>query len=172
MRAQLKDDLLFYRAYHQNKYNVLLHMICVPVVLFQTLRLLSFVVNWRFGFTELTVAIYSIFYLYLHIPVGVISTILLIGSDYAIRSGLVATSVKVTWISWVVTWLLQFLSHSVFEGRKPALFDSFFQSLFTAPFFVLFEYLFLLGFYRELRIELDETFDTKLIQDDEETASA
>ena len=40
------------------------------------------------------------------------------------------------------------------EGRKPALLDSFFQSLVLAPLFVWFELLFLLGYRRGLYHEI------------------
>lgn len=58
----------------------------------------------------------------------------------------------------VVSWISQFIGHGVvrvtlvrtadhqFEGRKPALFDSLFQSIVLAVFFVFLEVLFAVGY--------------------------
>lgn len=45
--------------------------------------------------------------------------------------------------------------HGIFEGRKPALLDSFFQSIVLAPFFVFNEVLFWMGFRADLKKRLD-----------------
>ena len=45
--------------------------------------------------------------------------------------------------------------HGVFEGRRPALVDSAVQAFLTAPFFIFFEYCFLLGLFPELHAEIN-----------------
>ncbi|KAF1832190.1 hypothetical protein BDW02DRAFT_503681, partial [Decorospora gaudefroyi] len=55
----------------------------------------------------------------------------------------------------VVSWILQFVGHGLFEGRKPALLDNLVQALFLAPLFVWYEGLFRLGFYGGLRREVE-----------------
>lgn len=47
-----------------------------------------------------------------------------------------------------------YFGHGLAERRKPALVDSFFQSLVLAPLFVWFELLFLLGYRPGLRDEV------------------
>lgn len=47
---------------------------------------------------------------------------------------------------FAMSWIGQFAGHGVFEGRAPALFDSLFQSLVLAVFFVYLEILFALGY--------------------------
>merc|ERR1712130_430394 len=49
----------------------------------------------------------------------------------------------------VAAWIAQFIGHGVFEGRAPALLDSWDQALITAPLFVLLEVLFFFGYRRE-----------------------
>ena len=49
----------------------------------------------------------------------------------------------------VAAWILQFIGHFVFEGRAPALLDSWDQALITAPMFVLLEIIFFLGYRKE-----------------------
>merc|ERR1719492_694670 len=59
----------------------------------------------------------------------------------------------------VVAWIIQFIGHGVFEGRAPALLDSWDQAFITAPLFVLLEVLFFFGyrntFYRECMKEVE-----------------
>ena len=43
----------------------------------------------------------------------------------------------------------QFIGHGVFEGRAPALLDSWDQAFITAPLFVILEVLFFLGYRRQ-----------------------
>eukprot|EP00055_Hartaetosiga_balthica_P010154 m.42459 g.42459 ORF g.42459 m.42459 type:complete len:142 (-) comp7059_c0_seq1:892-1317(-) len=47
-------------------------------------------------------------------------------------------------------WVIQFYGHFVHERRAPALFDNLFQALFQAPFFVLLELMFQLGYRKDL----------------------
>ena len=54
-----------------------------------------------------------------------------------------------------LSWFVQVhFGHTVAEKRRPALLDSFFQSLVLAPLFVWFELLFLLGYRKDLRDEV------------------
>jgi uncharacterized membrane protein YGL010W len=55
----------------------------------------------------------------------------------------------------VVSWILQFVGHGKFEGRKPALLDNLVQALFLAPLFVWYEVLFKLGMYKKLQAEVE-----------------
>lgn len=50
-------------------------------------------------------------------------------------------------VSW---WAQIHPGHLILEGRRPALFQSFFQSLVLAPIFTFFELLFALGFRAKL----------------------
>lgn len=52
----------------------------------------------------------------------------------------------------VVSWILQFVGHGKYEGRKPALLDNLVQALFLAPLFVWYEVLFKLGFLSLIHI--------------------
>jgi uncharacterized membrane protein YGL010W len=56
----------------------------------------------------------------------------------------------------MVSWILQFIGHGKYEGRRPALLDNLVQALFLAPLFVWYECLFKFGFYKGLRREVEE----------------
>jgi uncharacterized membrane protein YGL010W len=62
----------------------------------------------------------------------------------------------------VVSWILQFIGHGKYEGRKPALLDNLVQALFLAPLFVWYECLFKLGFYKGLRREVEEGIEVEI----------
>lgn len=62
----------------------------------------------------------------------------------------------------IVSWLLQFVGHGVYEGRAPALLDNLVQALFLAPFFVWFEVLFFLGYRPELKARLDKAVQEEI----------
>lgn len=49
---------------------------------------------------------------------------------------------------FIVSWILQFVGHGVYEGRAPALLDNLLQALVLAPFFVFMEFLFKVFGYR------------------------
>lgn len=62
----------------------------------------------------------------------------------------------------VVSWILQFVGHGKYEGRKPALLDNLVQALFLAPLFVWYEILFKLGFYKQLKGEVEEAIEIEV----------
>lgn len=55
-----------------------------------------------------------------------------------------------------ICWVLQFIGHGKFEGRAPALLDSFFQAIFLAPLFVWLEVLFAIGYRPDLKSRVDK----------------
>ena len=55
----------------------------------------------------------------------------------------------------IIAWVAQFAGHSVFEHKRPALFDSLIQAFVMAPFFVFLEVLFKMGYNLELQQKID-----------------
>ena len=62
----------------------------------------------------------------------------------------------------VFSWIIQFVGHGVFEGRKPALLDSLVQSVVLAPLFVWLHVLFFVGYRPQLQHEIDEIISKKI----------
>lgn len=56
----------------------------------------------------------------------------------------------------ILSWIMQFVGHGVYEGRKPALLDNIFQAFYLAPFFVFLEVLFSLGWNKKLEHHLNK----------------
>jgi uncharacterized membrane protein YGL010W len=70
-------------------------------------------------------------------------------STYGMQANYIAIGVH------IVSWVVQFVGHLIFEGRAPALLDNLVQALFLAPFFVWLEVLFALGYRPELKSRLE-----------------
>ncbi len=62
----------------------------------------------------------------------------------------------------IISWILQFVGHGKYEGRKPALLDNLVQALFLAPLFVWYEFLFKMGFYQGLKKEVDAAIEVEV----------
>lgn len=62
-------------------------------------------------------------------------------------------------------WYMQIHpGHSILEKRRPALLDSFFQSLIMAPLFVCFEVVFFLGLRQKLYKELQNRVNLNILK--------
>lgn len=178
MGFNLRQQLVFYGAYHRDPVNIIIHCICVPLILFtafvfatntpslETPELLSNL-HLPLNLGTLSAITYAVLYLYLSPnPAGLALAPLVVASaslanylptQYA-RSqvNLVALGVH------VVSWILQFVGHGKYEGRKPALLDNLVQALFLAPLFVWYEYLFVLGMYGGLKKDVDSMIDVEV----------
>ena len=98
----------------------------------------------------------------LHRPAGMLASSMLALMCYVLNNGQVRITVRQAWTVFVVSWIFQFIGHGFFEKRKPALLDNLVQSLVLAPYFILFELLFLLGLLPELRKSLQDRTDREL----------
>ncbi|KAG0270248.1 hypothetical protein BGZ96_006336, partial [Linnemannia gamsii] len=58
-----------------------------------------------------------------------------------------------------VAWIAQFIGHGVFEKRAPKLTENLVQALVLAPYFVVWELLFIVGYRPQLKKELDVLVD-------------
>lgn len=157
----LRKELGFYKFYHHNTVNVLIHSVCDPTILFTTICILHRVslpfqiMGVYLTLGHLLALRFAATYCRLHIPVGICATAILVCTLYALDAGLVGLTLKQESGIFVAAWIMQFIGHGVFEKKKPALLDSLEQSLVLAPYFILFEFLFLLGFFPKLRAELE-----------------
>jgi uncharacterized membrane protein YGL010W len=77
-------------------------------------------------------------------------------STYGMKANYIAIGVH------ILSWIVQFIGHGVFEGRAPALLDNLIQAIFLAPFFVWLEILFALGYRPELKSRLDHAIEQEV----------
>jgi len=168
----VKHQLTFYGAYHNNKWNVLIHVTFVPILLWTTQVFLSaapapsWFPNYTHSFNEymsfewtwatVMAIIYQAYYFALE-PVAaaiylpqMVATVLT-ATSFAHREHGQRNALYLH----VGSWIMQFIGHGVGEGRAPALLDNLLGAAFLAPFFVHLEVLFFLGyrkdFYKELK---------------------
>ncbi|KAF2113562.1 hypothetical protein BDV96DRAFT_548518 [Lophiotrema nucula] len=187
MGFNLKQQLVFYGAYHRDPVNIAIHMTCVPVILVSAFLLLTLPnatntptlpirtstllteLHLPLNLGTLAATLYSTLYLLLspNIAGATLAPLVLACASWVnklhthystnIRSlNLVAVGFH------VAAWILQFVGHGKYEGRKPALLDNLAQALFLAPLFVWYEVLFKLGFYRELREEVEGEIEVQV----------
>ncbi|THV05454.1 DUF962-domain-containing protein [Dendrothele bispora CBS 962.96] len=164
-------QLTFYGAYHSNRVNVLIHIVCVPLILWSAQVLasdfshLSFLPEIHHVFNEYLVFdlnipaiftfVYIIYYLILE-PVAALLYIpqltlsLLTATAFAQRPDHVSLGGAVHAICWVA----QFIGHGFAEKRAPALLDNLLGAVVLAPFFVHLELLFALGYRPQMHKKL------------------
>lgn len=159
---QLEDHLVFYRSYHYDTLNVLVHSVFVPTILFTSAGLLMNVPLWSsntdiYNLGNALAVGYGFFYLSLDVQGGLISAPLLYAMCALNTKWSHESNNYNTWLigMFIFSWIMQFLSHAFFEKRAPALLDNLTQALVLAPFFVLFELLFLLGWRRDVKKRVD-----------------
>lgn len=177
----LKDQLTFYGSYHANPINQAIHFVFVPAILWTVAIWLAYTpafvsVNpdWAAPVLPaccaqysrylvpngslLLLATYCLYYLTLE-PFAGLTWAALVALPMWGTANAARALVGSAW-GWalglhVLSWVMQVhWGHVVAERRKPALMDSFFQSLVLAPLFVWFELLFLLGYRPSLYTEV------------------
>ncbi|KAL3234812.1 hypothetical protein RNJ44_02600 [Nakaseomyces bracarensis] len=157
----LRSQLRFYKFYHHNLVNVLIHSVFVPTILFTSICMLHRVgLPFEFMGTPVTLAHllglgFGLFYIMLFIPTGLLASGIIAGALYMLDKGKIELGLKREFGVFVLAWIFQFIGHGVFEKKKPALFDNLVQSLVLAPYFILFELLFLLGMFPMLKNNLN-----------------
>ncbi|WP_168379642.1 DUF962 domain-containing protein [Acinetobacter cumulans] len=153
--SKLERLLSQYAAYHLDRKNVLTHFVGIPLIVFSIMCLTARVGLMISGF-ELTLALLLIiasviYYLSLDKIFGLIM-LLVFAVTYPLAL-MIAKMSLMSWLIWsvgifVVGWIIQFIGH-YYEKKKPAFMDDVI-GLAIGPLFVLAEFIFLLGFRKEL----------------------
>ncbi|CAB4256739.1 similar to Saccharomyces cerevisiae YGL010W Putative protein of unknown function [Maudiozyma barnettii] len=157
----LRSQLRFYKFYHHNDTNVAIHAVFVPTILVTSASLLHrFTLYKSITLTHVLTVGYAVFYCLLSLPVGMMASALLILLNVALDKKWLNTTQSQDTGIFVLSWICQFIGHGVFERRKPALLDNLVQSLVLAPYFILFEFLFKLGLYKDLNQQLKQDIAT------------
>lgn len=147
----LEQQMSFYAAYHQDARNKATHFVGVPMIIFGLFIALGWARVELGGITftaaMLLAAAVLVWYFLLDVPLAL--------AMFAVNAALLylADGISVqplgTGFAWFLVffgggWVIQLVGH-VWEGRKPALVDNFFQ-IFVAPIFLAAEVFFALGY--------------------------
>jgi uncharacterized membrane protein YGL010W len=175
---ELSKFFVSYGQYHNDMVNKLIHMVCIPSIVFTLTTLLQFT-PWYMNFdgsenqTLLTVnapmlVICTLCLLYVNVEKvsGLVST-MVYGLGYlygrslylvAVENGTTSTFWNISMAIQIVAWVMQFVGHGVFEGRKPALMDNLLLTL-VAPDFVTIEILFAFGWKKDMHAKCQKEID-------------
>lgn len=175
----LMDQLVFYGSYHHNPVNQLIHFVFVPALWWTAAVWLAYTPPLfaldaasylpaccaelaqylQPNASFLLAAFYSAYYLLLE-PLAGLSWAGLVALPLWGLANWFRVTVPAAW-AWALgihlfSWFAQIVfGHKMAEGRRPALLDSFFQSLVLAPLFVWFELLWRVGYRPTLRAEVE-----------------
>ncbi len=127
---KLADYINEYSESHQNKTNILIHKICVPLIMFSLLGILKALpvpvswplwLDWSLVFVVLVLVYYSLFKNIRVIAAVLVMVIPMLLILEWLRPRFFLLSVGI----FIVAWIGQFIGHKI-EGKKP----SFFKDLF------------------------------------------
>lgn len=161
----LLDKYIFYAEFHKNKWNKLVHYLCIPSLAWTVFILCNYIpfsldpIQTKLHLTifdncSLTLRpsiilliLYHIYYLYLHVGVGFIS--LIFYSILLYSSNIFYCQIDYAWI-WaigihILSWILQIVGHRICEGNQPAFLTGAIQSFLMAPIFVVYDWCMYLG---------------------------
>jgi 2-hydroxy fatty acid dioxygenase len=175
--AALVSALVSYGEYHHHPVNQLIHLVCVPALLFTLLVALAYLPApplplplpsaalaasssffWPLVATLLYIAYYT---LALDCFAGacwslVIGAPLCLGACVFYEALGPARAWRWAAVVHAASWALQIgPGHALFERRRPALVDSFWQAIATAPLFVFVEAMFAAGWNAPLRAKVE-----------------
>merc|ERR1712226_992364 len=171
-KIDIEKQFTFYASYHNAPINVIIHFLCIWPILATSLVLFQYTpeIAGRPEFLDIlpigdflkingsfvVAMIYIVCYVVMEPFAGTLGALMVYYLTTQ-SAKLVALDTHINEIPiWkialaihVVCWILQFIGHGVFEGRAPALMDSWDQAFLTAPLFVLLEVLFFFGYRKE-----------------------
>jgi len=147
----LEQQMSFYAAYHQDARNKATHFVGVPMIIFGLFIALGWARLEVGGVTlsaaVLFAAMVTVWYFLLDVALALAMLVTNAGLLYlADMVSLQPIGVGALWflVFFGGGWGIQLVGH-VYEGRKPALVDNFFQ-IFVAPIFLAAEVFFALGY--------------------------
>ena len=156
-RSRLVRELARYGQSHQTRANVAVHIVCVPLLIWSAACILA-VHHQRAAWVALSLA--SLRWLSLTPLVGGLATVL--------YTCLIANAFQAG-VQWreaiylhLFSWALQLLSHTFLEKKRPAFLDGLLQAFSSAPLFVVFDVLFLVGFDPALRRDVEALAASKV----------
>ena len=151
------DLMAQYAQYHRDKRNIATHFVGIPLIVFAIGILLARVSIGGFTLAWLVWALATAWYLtrgnlVLGAATSIVNAVLIALAHPFAGVPLVA------WLAWgigffALGWIIQFVGH-YYEGRKPAFVDDL-VGLLVGPMFVVGEWLFALGWGRDMLAEIE-----------------
>jgi len=146
------EQASYYRSYHGNWVNRIIHFISVPIIIYGLWILLGaktqailVVLALYYAALDLLTAVFLVPILYV-LYYFATETVATMGEDYSFTLAI--------WLQ-IMCWTVQVgIGHFLFEGRKPALLDSLFQVIISPAFLTLEFMIDVLGMRKEMGKEI------------------
>lgn len=139
MNRDIHQWISDYGVSHQNPMNKKIHWICVPLIMFTLLGLLSLVKIYNINLTHLIIIFALFFYLRLSISISIgmfiISAIQLGIIFYMETLFLDLHLLYIYLLIFIIAWVGQFIGHKI-EGQKPSFFEDI-QFLLIGPAWII-----------------------------------
>ena len=139
MNRDIHQWISDYGVSHQNPMNKKIHWICVPLIMFTLLGLLSLVKIYNVNLTHLIIIFALFFYLRLSISISIgmfiISAIQLGIIFYMETLFLDLHLLYIYLLIFIIAWVGQFIGHKI-EGQKPSFFEDI-QFLLIGPAWII-----------------------------------
>lgn len=188
-----RDTLLLkfsnYSKYHQNIYNLIVRFITIPIIIYTLMCILSHfqikIFNDNYGGNVISIhggiiiVIMSLIYPFVDVPSGILLFVFMIIAYlcsnlfyFYVPLGYITKLGIVSGIH-VISWMIQIMGHYVFEKNVPLFGNcrqAFVDAIFVAPIFVCLEIMFLCGYNKSLRREIEIRHLTEVHVDTEQTA--
>lgn len=171
------EQLAQYACYHRDRRNIVTHLVGIPLIVLAIVTLLARLELFTIGALSVNAALLVliaavVYYVRLDTGLGLLMGVLLALCLWVGQQ--IAAAPTWVWLSWgigmfVVGWVWQFVGH-YFEGRKPAFVDDLI-GLVIGPLFVVAEVVFMLGFRRSLRHQVEDKV-AELMPDVDDSESA
>tara|TARA_B100000161_G_C33516575_1_gene398995 strand:- start:601 stop:1158 length:558 start_codon:yes stop_codon:yes gene_type:complete len=166
MTFEKNESYQFYKKYHKNKINKIIHIFCIPLIVWSFSVLLhsiifSFstnilvpsgdlsnpfnyqqIVNINLNLSGILLSLYLIAYSIMDNsffrPMLFFLSFIWCSSYYFLYQ--VTSPYLYAILINIFSWIMQFIGHGIFEGNRPALIDSIIQSFLMAPLFSYLEF--------------------------------
>jgi len=139
MKRDIHQWISDYGVSHKNPTNKKIHWLCVPIIMFTLLGLLSMVKFYSINLAYGLIAMALIFYIRLSITISIgmfIISAIQLGSIYYLEQILLFSNLLYIYIGvFIVAWIGQFIGHKI-EGQKPSFFEDL-QFLLIGPAWLL-----------------------------------
>tara|TARA_B100000287_G_C20282899_1_gene642754 strand:+ start:196 stop:648 length:453 start_codon:yes stop_codon:yes gene_type:complete len=139
MKRDIHQWISDYGLSHKNPTNKKIHWLCVPIIMFTLLGLLSMVKFYSINLAYGLIGVALIFYIRLSITITIgmfIISAIQLGSIYYLEQILLFSNLLYIYIGvFIVAWIGQFIGHKI-EGQKPSFFEDL-QFLLIGPAWLL-----------------------------------
>ena len=140
-----KNNYIFYKKYHKSKYNILVHRICIPIIVWSLFGIVNAIgehihQNSIYNLYP-SIIIYS-FYILFYYLISAKRLFKYTLCCYTIILLLSIANYKYSNLSIYITvqilgWIAQIISHKYIEGNAPALSKGIIRSILVAPIFIV-----------------------------------